>query len=100
MPLRSPRLIACWDRIMSLLCSLQPWYKIPYQRTHTLILLGQQQSSSCQGGQLLRAGRVMPLGQQLALAEQPLSPLTGLFSSGRGPMFYLFSPVLLHFIPK
>ena len=100
MPLRSLRLIACQDRIMPLLCSVQSWYKIPYQGTRMLILVEQQKSSSCCGGQLLKPEGFMPLGQQLALAVQPQSALTGLFSSGKGPMFYLFFPVLLHFIPK
>lgn len=65
-----------------------------------LILVGQQKSSSCQGGQLLKAGDFMPLGQQLALAVWPQGPLPGLLSSGKGPMCYLFSLVLLHFILK
>lgn len=99
-PLRSPRFIACQDRIMPLLCSVQSWYKILYEETHKLIFGGQQKSSCSQGGQLFEAGTAMPLKQQLALAVQPQSPFTELFSSGNGLVFYLFSPVLLHFIPK
>lgn len=65
MPLRSPRLIACQDRIVPLLCSVLSWYKIPYQGTCILILMGQQKSSSCRGGQLLKAGGFMTLGQHV-----------------------------------
>lgn len=85
---------------MPLLCSVQSWYKIPCQGASLLILVRQEKSSSCQGGQLLKAGVFMPLRQQLELAVQPQNHITWLFSSGKGLMFYLFSSVLLHFIPK
>lgn len=70
--------------------SVQSWYKIPCQGTSLLILVRQEKSSSCQGGQLLKAGGFMPLRQQLVLAVQPQNHITWLFSSGKGPMFTCF----------